>query len=128
MSQEQVHGNGARSFLLLGSDPTSCDMISVPKQVLKGEAMQTLPSQELKRRGLAAVESLIEDGPVEVIKRNRPACVIVSVGLFRDLTRKRLTGGRHTVSELFAQPAKGFRQRKEVDAAIREERASWGGR
>jgi PHD/YefM family antitoxin component YafN of YafNO toxin-antitoxin module len=90
--------------------------------------MKTLPSQELKRRGLAAVESLIEAGPVEIIKRNRPACVIVSVALFRELTGKRPAGRRRAVSELFAQPARGHSQRKEVDAAIREERANWGGR
>ena len=105
-----------------------CGMLPVPKQVLKGGAMKTLPSQELKRRGLAAVESLIEDGPVEVIKRNRPACVIVSVSLFRDLTQQRSPGKGRSVSELFAQPARGLRLRKEVDASIREERANWGGR
>ena len=88
--------------------------------------MKSLPAQELKRRGFAAVESLIKDGPVEIIRRNRPACVIISVDLFRDLTEKRPTGGRHSVADLFARPAAGHRVRKEIDAAIREERASWG--
>jgi len=101
-------------------------MVSVPKQVLKWDAMKTLPSQELKRRGLAAVESLIADGPVEIIKRNRPACIIVSVDLFHELTGKRCAGKRPSISDLFAQPAKGRRRRKEVDAAIREKRANWG--
>ena len=88
--------------------------------------MKSLPAQELKRRGLAAVECLIEDGPVEIIKRNRPACIIVSVGLFRDLTGKRPAGRKRSVSDLFALPAAGHRVRKEIDTAIREERASWG--
>lgn len=90
--------------------------------------MKTLPARELKRRGLAAVESLIVDGPVEVIKRNQPACIIISVDLFRDLTVKRPAGRRWSVSDLFAQPAKGHLQRKEIDMAIREERTNWGGR
>jgi len=90
--------------------------------------MKTLPAQELKRRGLAAVEDLLVDGPVEIIKRNRPACVVVSIDLFRDLTAKRTADKRHVVSDLFAHPARGHRRRKEIDAAIQEERASWGTR
>ncbi len=90
--------------------------------------MKTLPAQELKRRGLAAVEDLLADGPVEIIKRNRPACIVVSIDLFRDLTAKRTAGERRIVSDLFAHPARGRRRRKEIDTTIQEERASWGRR
>lgn len=90
--------------------------------------MTTLPAQELKRRGLAAVEELLPGGPVEVIKRNRPACVVVSVELYRDLTARRRAGAGTLVSELFSLPARGRRSRKELDAALREERSGWGGR
>lgn len=89
--------------------------------------MKTLPAQELKRRGVAAVEELLPDGPVEIIKRNRPACVVVSVKHYRDLKMKQRIGARR-VSELFSLPARGRRSRKEIDAALREDRASWGGR
>ena len=90
--------------------------------------MKTLPAQELKRRGLAAVESLIVDGPVEIIKRNRPACVVISIEQFRALTSRRSSGAGHRVSDLFAGPARGRRQRKELDAALHVERTGWGGR
>lgn len=90
--------------------------------------MKTLPAQELKRRGLAAVEALLPEGPVEIIKRNRPACVVVSIKQYRDLTVKRRAGARPSVSDLFALPARGRRSRKELDAAIQQERTGWGDR
>jgi prevent-host-death family protein len=90
--------------------------------------MKTLPAQELKRRGLAAVESLIADGPVEIIKRNRPACVVISIERFRELTSRRGAGTGHRVSDLFAGPARGRRQRADLDAALHGERMGWGGR
>lgn len=88
--------------------------------------MKTLPAQELKRRGLAAVESLIAEGPVEIIKRNRPACVVISIKQFRDLTSRRSPGSGHRVSDLFSGRARGQRQRKELDAALHVERTGWG--
>lgn len=103
-------------------------MLLIPKQVPKGEPVKSVPAQELKRRGLSAVESLVVEGPVEIIKRNRPACVVVSVGLFRELTEKRPRGRRRLVSDLFARPAAGKRRRREIDTAIREERSGWSGR
>ncbi len=39
--------------------------------------MNTIAAQEIKRRGLAAVDSMISHGPVLVIKHNRPAYVIM---------------------------------------------------
>ncbi|HEY5997941.1 MAG TPA: type II toxin-antitoxin system Phd/YefM family antitoxin [bacterium] len=77
---------------------------------------------------MAAVEDLLPEGPVEIIKRNRPACIVVSIRLYRELTAKRRAGARHTVSDLFALPARGRRSRKELDAEIQRERAGWGDR
>ena len=90
--------------------------------------MKTLPAQELKRRGLAAVEDLLPEGPVEIIKRNRPACVVVSVKHYYDLLVRREAATRPSVSELFALPARGRRTRKELDSALQNERAGWGDR
>ncbi|WP_298436295.1 prevent-host-death protein [Geobacter sp.] len=47
--------------------------------------MNTIPAQELKRRGIAAVDGLIEAGDVHVIRNNRPEYVILSEERYREL-------------------------------------------
>ena len=39
--------------------------------------MNTIAAQEIKRRGMAAVDSMVGRGPVFVLKRNQPAYVIM---------------------------------------------------
>lgn len=90
--------------------------------------MKTMPAKELKRRGVAAIEDIIDEGPVEVIKNNRPTCVILSISQYMELTEKRQAAAskRMKVSELFALPAQGKRKRKDIDAELRQEREGWG--
>jgi PHD/YefM family antitoxin component YafN of YafNO toxin-antitoxin module len=40
--------------------------------------LNTIPAQEIKRRGIAAVDELIAKGAVYVIRNNRPQYVILS--------------------------------------------------
>jgi PHD/YefM family antitoxin component YafN of YafNO toxin-antitoxin module len=47
--------------------------------------MNTVPAQELKRRGIAAVDSLIASGDVHVIRNNRPEYVILSEERYKEL-------------------------------------------
>ena len=47
--------------------------------------MNTIPAQEIKRRGIAAVDDLIAKGPVHVIRNNRPEYVIISQQRYEDL-------------------------------------------
>jgi len=90
--------------------------------------MNALTAQELKRRGVAAVEELLGNGPVHVIKRNRPAFVVLSEEEYA-----RLSSGYGepaaegwTVSDLFRQPAWGTKTKEELDARLQEERDAWG--
>ena len=39
--------------------------------------MNTIPAQEIKRRGISAVDELLENGPVHVISQNRPRYVVM---------------------------------------------------
>lgn len=48
-------------------------------------AMNTLPAQEIKRRGIAAVDELIQTGDVHIIKNNQPQYVILSEDRYRQL-------------------------------------------
>lgn len=47
--------------------------------------MNTVPAQEIKRRGIAAVDGLIAQGDVHVIRNNRPEYVILSEERYKEL-------------------------------------------
>jgi len=47
--------------------------------------MNTIPARELKRRGIAAVDGLIESGDVHVIRNNRPEYVVLTEERYREL-------------------------------------------
>lgn len=47
--------------------------------------MNTIPAQELKRRGIAAVDALITKGDVYVIRNNQPQYVVLSEARYREL-------------------------------------------
>lgn len=47
--------------------------------------MNTIPAQELKRRGIAAVDDLIASGDVHVIRNNRPEYVVLSEARYKEL-------------------------------------------
>ena len=47
--------------------------------------MNTIPAQEIKRRGIAAVDDLIAKGDVHVIRNNRPEYVVLSEERYREL-------------------------------------------
>ncbi|OGQ96387.1 MAG: prevent-host-death protein [Deltaproteobacteria bacterium RIFOXYD12_FULL_57_12] len=47
--------------------------------------MNTIPAQEIKRRGIAAVDDLIANGDVHVIKNNQPRYVILTEERYRAL-------------------------------------------
>lgn len=47
--------------------------------------MNTLPAQEIKRRGIAAVDDLIETGDVHIIRNNQPQYVVLSAARYREL-------------------------------------------
>jgi hypothetical protein len=40
--------------------------------------MNAIPAQEIKRRGIAAVDELIEKGDLHVIRNNQPQYVVLS--------------------------------------------------
>ena len=47
--------------------------------------METIAAQEIKRRGIAAVDKALKAGPVHVIKNNRPQYVVVSEDRYQEL-------------------------------------------
>ena len=47
--------------------------------------MNTIPAQELKRRGIAAVDGIIASGDVHVIRNNRPEYVVLTEERYKEL-------------------------------------------
>ena len=86
--------------------------------------MNSIPAKEIKRRGISAVDKLLKKGPVHVIKNNRPAYVITRAPEHGRAASEPRPG---SVWEfLSARPWRGQRSRKDIDAQVAAERASWG--
>jgi PHD/YefM family antitoxin component YafN of YafNO toxin-antitoxin module len=47
--------------------------------------LRTIPAQEIKRRGISAVDELIKDGPAFVVKNNCVAYVVMSAEHYEEL-------------------------------------------
>jgi len=50
--------------------------------------LNTVPAQEVKRRGIRAIVERLEGGPVHVLQRNRPAFVALEEDVFRALVEE----------------------------------------
>ena len=62
-----------------------------------------ISSQELKRRGISAVDPLLQDGPVHVILHNKPCYVVLAeqsyTDLMNDLAEARLLASDHDLMQ-----------------------------
>ena len=47
--------------------------------------MNTVSAQEIKRRGMSAVDDALAQGPVHVVKNNRPQYVVLTEEGYREL-------------------------------------------
>lgn len=47
--------------------------------------MNSIPAQEIKRRGLKAVDALLEKGDVHVIRNNKPQYVVLTEERYQEL-------------------------------------------
>ncbi|MFT4101712.1 MAG: hypothetical protein QM674_11865 [Burkholderiaceae bacterium] len=84
-----------------------------------------LTAAELKRRGLAAIEESLQRGPVHLIKRNKPAAVVLSEDEYHRLIagQPRTQPGMTAVQWLLSQPVVGTRSKADIDKALADERA-----
>lgn len=60
--------------------------------------MNMIAAQEIKRRGMAAVDRLLDQGPVRIVKNNRPCYVVMSETEF-DVMMSDLAEARLAASE-----------------------------
>ncbi len=90
--------------------------------------MNTLPAQEIKRRGVKAIELALKDGPVHIIKNNTPTCVVLTETQYARLTasnQHKETGSTGLMQWLLHKKSAGNRSRDEIDASLKKERDEW---
>ncbi len=49
--------------------------------------MLIIAAQEIKRRGISTVDDLLEDGPVHIIKNNRPQYAIITEEQYQEFVK-----------------------------------------
>ncbi len=47
--------------------------------------MNTIAAQEIKRKGISAVDEALKNGPVHVIKNNQPQYVVITEARYQEL-------------------------------------------
>ena len=86
----------------------------------------TLTIAEIKRRGMAAIEEGLRRGPVHIVKRNKPAAVVLSEEEYQRLAHNSVAhpDGLSAVQCLLARPVSGKRSKAKIDAYLKAQR-SW---
>jgi len=85
-----------------------------------------LTNAELKRRGVAGIESALARGPVHIYKRNRPTAVVLSEKDYQRLLNAQNDAlpGMSALDWLVAHPSSGKLSKKAIDERMQVER-SW---
>ncbi len=90
-----------------------------------GTQMNTITAKDVKRRGVIALEEALANGPVHVIKNNRPICVVLAEADYQDLTGKQIKGPS-LLDWMLNKPATGTQTPNTIKQQIQKERDSWG--
>ncbi len=86
--------------------------------------MNTIPAQEIKRRGIAAVDELIAKGDLHVIRNNHPQYVVLSEERYQELVAEAgeayIARVRASLEDAKAGRVKKFKTAKELLKALDE--------
>jgi PHD/YefM family antitoxin component YafN of YafNO toxin-antitoxin module len=81
--------------------------------------IRTIPAREVKRRGIGVVDEMIGDGPVHVIRNDRPAYVIMTEAQYEGLIEARreaeIAGVREALDDLAAGRVRRVTARQLID-------------
>jgi len=90
--------------------------------------MNIVPAQEIKRRGIAAVDDLISKGDVHVIRNNQPQYVVLSEARYQDLIaaeqEAHLARVRASLEDVKAGKVKKFKSATELLEAMDAEESA----
>ena len=86
--------------------------------------MNTIPAQDIKRRGLAAVDDAIKKGDVHVIRNNQPQYVVVSEERYQALIAAEsaayYAGVKESIKEVKAGKIRTFKNATQLLKAIED--------
>lgn len=84
-----------------------------------------LPAAKIKRRGMAAIEEGLQRGPLRIVKRNKPAAVVLSEADYQRLLGQQPPAAPAVTALqwLLMQKPAGRRKRKEIDTDLQAQRA-----
>lgn len=82
--------------------------------------MNAIPAQEIKRRGIAAVDEVIAKGDVHVIRNNRPQYVVVSEERYQQLIVAEREAYEARVRSSLVDLKEGRSKRGSADDLIKE--------
>ncbi len=82
--------------------------------------MNSIPAQDIKRRGISAVDEALREGPVHIIKNNRPSYVVLSEAAYAELLESSRDSARERLRESLADLQAGRTKRyDDADALMR---------
>ena len=85
---------------------------------IMGANMNSIPAQDIKLRGLAAVDEALREGPVHIIKNNRPSYVVLSEAAYAELLESNRDAARERLRESLADLEAGRTKRYEDADAL----------
>ncbi len=80
--------------------------------------MNSIPAQDIKRRGISAVDEALREGPVHIIKNNRPSDVVLSEAAYAELLESYCDAARERLRESLADLEAGRTNRYEDADAL----------
>jgi hypothetical protein len=94
----------------------------VPKEVFMHN---TVTIADIKRRGMSAIDDCLRAGPAHIVKRNKPAAVILSQADYQQLLNHKAQSvpGMTAVEWLLSHKITGQRSRADIDADLNSARA-----
>ena len=82
--------------------------------------MNCIPAQEIKRRGMSAVDEALREGPVHIIKNNRPSYVVLTETAFAELLQTQREAARESLRASLEDVKAGrINHYEDADALIR---------
>ncbi len=93
--------------------------------------MNILPAQEIKRRGVKAIELALKRGPVHIFKNNTPSCVVLTEAQYTILTTMPIHPPQKKAKTNLLQwllqekPRISSKTREVLDTRITTERDEW---
>ena len=87
--------------------------------------MNTLSAQEIKRKGISAVDEVLKEGPVHIIKNNQPQYVVLSEERYQELVEAEDEAYnariRKSLEDVKAGRVRRFKSADELLKALEEE-------